>query len=113
MVVHERVDEFGAYPSMPVSRSFTASMYETPLAPTPDLMGIPADRLARLTQNDLNLIDSFLARAIALPMETRAQLGSRLLDTLCMKMDVPVPMDVPPERTLEAIAYALRSIGRI
>jgi len=36
-----------------------------------------------------------------------------LLDTLCMKMDVPVPMDVPPERTLEAIAYALRSIGRI
>lgn len=113
IVVHERVDEFGIYPSMPVSRSFTASMYETPAALSPVLAGIPADRVARLTHNDLHLIESFLARAISLPMETRAQLGSRLLDTLCMKMDVAVPMDVPPERTLEAIAYALRSIGRI
>ena len=113
IVVHERVDEFGTYPSMPVSRSFTAAMYETPLAPVPVLSGLPADRVARLSHNDLHLIESFLARAIALPMETRAQLGSRLLDTLCVKMDVAVPTDVPPERTLEAIAYALRSMGRM
>lgn len=113
LVVHERADEFGAYASTPVSRSFTASMYETPLAPAPELAGIASDRVARLTHNDLHLIESFLARAIALPMETRAQLGSRLLDTLCMKMDVPVPTDVPPERTLEAIAYTLRSLGRL
>jgi uncharacterized RDD family membrane protein YckC len=113
IVVHERVDEFGAYPSIPASRSFTAAMYETPLAPAPVLSGIPADRVARLSHNDLHLIESFLARAISLPMETRAQLGSRLLDTLCMKMDVPVPTDVAPERTLESVAYVLRSTGRI
>lgn len=113
IVVHERVDEFGIYPSMPASRTFTAAMYETPLAPAPVLAGIPADRVVRLTHNDLHLIESFLARAISLPMEIRAQLGSRLLDTLCVKMDVPVPTDAPPERTLEAIAYALRSTGRI
>ena len=113
IVVHERVDEFGAYPSIPVSRSFTSGLYETPLAPAPVLAGIPVDRIARLTHNDLHLIESFLARAISLPMETRAQLGSRLLDTVCRKMDVAVPMDVPPERTLEALAYTLRSVGRI
>ncbi len=113
IVVHERVDEFGGYLSMPASRSFTAAMYETPLTPVPVLVSIPADHVVRLTHNDLHLMESFLARAISLPMETRAQLGSRLLDTLCMKMDVPVPTDVPPERTLEAIAYALRSMGRI
>lgn len=113
IVVHERTDEFGGYLSAPVSRSFTSNLFEVPATPPPVLSAIPADCIARLTYNDLHLIDSFLARAISLPMEARAQLGSRLLDMLCMKMDVAVPTDVPPERTLEALAYTLRGAGRV
>jgi len=113
IVVHERTDEFGGYLSAPVSRSFTSNIFEVPATPPPALSEIPADRVARLTHSDLHLIDSFLARAISLPMEARAQLGSRLLDKLCMKMEVAVPTDVPPERTLEALAYTLRGAGRL
>lgn len=113
LVVHEPTDDYSGYLGVPTSRTFTSSLYETPAAPAPVASGIPADRMALLTGDDLHLIDSFLARAIALPIETRAALGSRLLDTLCAKMAVPVPMDVPPERTLEAIAYTLRAHGNV
>ena len=113
IVVHEPAEDFSGYVGLPASRSFTSSMYEAPAAAAPMTSGFGADRIAQLTADDLHLIDSFLARAISLPMDTRATLGSRLLDTLCAKMAVPVPMDVPPERTLEAIAYALRSQGNV
>ncbi|WP_244501975.1 RDD family protein [Terriglobus roseus] len=111
IVVHERTDEFGGYIGLPVSRTFPSNLYGTPAAPAPVAIGIAADRLTLLSADDLHVTDSFLARAPALPMERRAMLGSRLLDALCVKMGVPVPTDVPPERTLEAISYALRSHG--
>ena len=112
IVIHERVDEFGGYMAIPASRSFTSGFYPTPAAPAPELSGIPADRVALLGADDLNLIDSYLARAIALPIETRGVLASRLLDGLCGRMQVAVPTAVSPERTLEALAFALRSQGR-
>jgi uncharacterized RDD family membrane protein YckC len=113
IVVHERTDEFTGYMALPASRSFTAGFYATPQAPAPpELSSIPADRIAKLTSDDLHLIDSFLARALALPTDRRALLGSRLLDALCARMDVQVPVNLPPERTLEALSYALRGQGR-
>ena len=111
IVVHERTDEFTGYLALPVSRSFTSGLYTTPAAPAPVATGIAADRLARLSADDLHVIDSFLARALALPTERRAVLGSRLLDALCARMEIAVPTDAPPERTLEAISYALRGQG--
>jgi uncharacterized RDD family membrane protein YckC len=111
IVVHERTEDFTGYLTLPVSRTFTADLYVTPAAPAPATSGIAADRMALLSADDLHVIDSFLARALALPTDRRAMLGSRLLDALCARMGVPVPTDVPPERTLEAISYALRSHG--
>ena len=111
IVVHERTDEFTGYLALPVSRSFTSGLYAAPAAPAPAATGIAADRLARLSAEDLHVIDSFLARALALPTERRAVLGSRLLDALCARMEIAVPTDAPPERTLEAISYALRGQG--
>jgi uncharacterized RDD family membrane protein YckC len=111
IVVHERSDDFTGYLGLPVSRTFTSDLYATPAAPAPVSSGISADRMALLSADDLHVIDSFLARALALPTDRRAMLGSRLLDALCAKMAVPVPTALPPERTLEAISYALRSHG--
>ena len=107
LVVHERVDDFYAYTFVPAaSRGFERQMVADPSG------GIPADRVALLREDDLQLIDSYLARAFSLPMETRANLASRLLDGLCRRMDVAVPTETAPERTLEAIAHALRGGGR-
>lgn len=113
IVVHERSDEFASYLPMPTSSFIVAPnqiQWDAP-QPAPELHGIGAHNIARLTADDLNLMDSYLARALALPLEARATLASRLLDGLCAKMDVPVPTDTPPERTLEALAYALRGQG--
>ncbi len=72
----------------------------------------PADALARLGANDLLVIDTFFARALDLPMDTRETMAQRILTNLCGKMDVPVP-EGPPERALEAILGGLRSgVGR-
>ncbi len=109
IVVHERVDDFAGYVPMPVGPGVYGVV--TPHA-QPVSGGIPADRIARLGNDDLHLIGSYLSRALALPLPTRASLASRLLDGLCAKMSVAVPTDVSPERTLEAIAYALRQQGR-
>jgi uncharacterized RDD family membrane protein YckC len=111
LVIHERVDEFAGYISLPGSRSFPAGFSPVPTAPPPVLVGIPADAVMRLGAADLHVIDTYLARAIELPMVTRATLASRMLDGLCAKMGVAVPVEVPPERTLEALAYLLRSRG--
>lgn len=111
IVVHERVDDFGGYAAIPASRTFTSGLYATPAAPAPELSGIPADRVALLRPDDLHLIDNYLSRAMSLPIETRAVLASRLLDALCGRMQVPVPTAISPERTLEALAFTLRSQG--
>ena len=111
IVVHERVDEYGGYLALPTSLS-SPSAYGT-AAPSQSTGTLPADRVARLGPDDLHLIDSYLSRAVSLPLEARARLGSRLLEGLCAKMQVAVPAEVPPERTLEAIAYALRGSGRL
>ncbi len=105
IVVHERADEFLAY--APSSSVFAGSAYAPAFTPH-ELANIPADRIARLSSSDLQLIDSYLARALSLPMATRATLASRLLDGQCARMQVAVPMETSPERMLEALAYILR-----
>jgi uncharacterized RDD family membrane protein YckC len=112
IVVHERTEEFAGYVSLQASRSLTAGMGAvTAAAPAPVLVGIAMDAVQRLGADDLYVIDTYLARTLELPMVTRAALSSRMLDGLCAKMGVDVPVDVPPERTLEALAYLLRSRG--
>lgn len=105
LVIHERVDEFGGYIASP-------SVFSSPQALAASPSGIPADRIALLGNDDLRLIDNYLSRAFALPIETRGTLASRLLDGLCGRMGVAVPTEVAPERTLEGIAQALRGGGR-
>ncbi len=71
----------------------------------------PADALARLGASDLLVIDKFFARALDLPMETRASMAQRVAASLCTKMGVPVP-EGNPERVLEGISSGMRSGGR-
>ncbi len=107
IVVHERVDEFAGYLPLPPAVGSHPAGTLGPLHGT-----IPADRIALLEAGDLHVVTSYLSRALALPMVTRATLASRLLDGLCAKMEVAVPSGTSPERILEHIAFVMRQQGR-
>ena len=96
LVVHERAPE-------PALWSGTASRTITAGAFTP---------VARLTADDLNVIDHFFARAIDIDIPRRRALAERLAQQMTAKMGIPPPDGVTPERVLESIARILRGIRR-
>jgi uncharacterized RDD family membrane protein YckC len=78
--------------------------------PQPDA-ALPADAIARLDTADLHVMETFFARALDLDMQTRAAMAARIAARMAAKMKVPLP-EGNPERTLEALAKAMRGTGR-
>ncbi len=79
LVVHERELET-PLESMGQSRTFTAESFKTANAavpPPPRENKLPADAVARLSLADLQALESFFARRLDMPLETRAQLATR------------------------------------
>jgi uncharacterized RDD family membrane protein YckC len=113
IVVHERSDE---QPLMNHnSRTFTSGLYPQPLETAREPVGVqlPADGVARLDAGDLNVIDTFFGRVLDLDLDKRAEIAGRIADRMSAKMQVPLPVDVAPERVLESIAHMMRaSSGR-
>jgi uncharacterized RDD family membrane protein YckC len=114
IVIHERTSE------QPLlghnSRSITASIYRQPpveFVPKAGAFQPPADAVARLKAEDLNVIESFLARALDLDPATRIAIASRIAAAMFAKMDLPLSPEVNPERALEAISHAMRSQARV
>jgi uncharacterized RDD family membrane protein YckC len=121
LVVHERLDEQSVL-HQTSSRLITAPTSFAPsswtpaqetLAPwaKPVTAMFPADAVARLSPQDLIVIESFFARMLDLPMETRAAVAYRMISQMAAKMGVPAP-EGNPERALEAIAFQMRGSGR-
>ena len=71
----------------------------------------PADAVARLSSKDLVLLETFFARALDLPLDTRAAMAQRIATDMTAKMGVTLP-EGNPERALEAMAIALRGRAR-
>jgi uncharacterized RDD family membrane protein YckC len=114
IVIHEKTSE------QPLlghnSLSITASVYQQPpveYVPKAGGFQLPADAVARLKAEDLNVIESFLARALDLDLTTRSAIASRIAATMFAKMNLPLSPEVIPERALEAISYAMRSQARV
>lgn len=112
IVVHERTDEQPLLSHN--SRTFTAALYTQPLEVTPSPEGswLPGDGVARLDSGDLNVIDTFLNRAIDLDLDKRAEIAAKVASRMSAKMQVPLPEGLAPERALEAIAHAIRAQSR-
>lgn len=72
---------------------------------------VPADAVARLDASDLQVIETFFARALDLEPETRVAMGLRIAARISGKMQVPMP-EGNPEPMLEDVAKAMRSAGR-
>jgi uncharacterized RDD family membrane protein YckC len=114
IVVHERTTE------QPLlghnSRSITATVYRQPQPEFVQRAGTfqpPADAIARLRPEDLNVIESFLARSLDFDTSTRSAMAQRIATSMFAKMNVPLPPEQNPERALEAISYAMRSNSRV
>jgi uncharacterized RDD family membrane protein YckC len=71
----------------------------------------PDDAIARLEPADLHVMETFFARALDLDMQTRAAMAARIAARMAAKMKTPLP-EGNPERTLEALAKAMRGTGR-
>ncbi|HEX4005093.1 MAG TPA: RDD family protein [Acidobacteriaceae bacterium] len=115
LVVHERAIERPIWGGS-ATRTFTAAAFAdaAPIEPvvTPLAVDIPADAVARLSSDDLNLIDHFFARAIDIDISRREPLARRLVLQMSGKMGIALPDDLRPERILESIARILRGIQR-
>ena len=71
----------------------------------------PADAVAKLSGQDLVIVETFFARMLDLPMQTRATIAYQMVKQMSAKMGVGVP-EGNPERALESMAYQMRSGGR-
>jgi hypothetical protein len=114
IVIHERTNEQPLL--LHNSRSITASVYQPPSSEFVHRTGTfqpPADAVARLRAEDLNVIESFLARALDFDPSTRTEIAARIAISMFAKMNLPFPQEANPERALEAISYAIRSHSRI
>lgn len=115
LVVHERAPEAPIWGGSG-SRTFTAAIFAPdPVAPPPIMpvsVDLPADAVARLTPDDLNVIDHFFARAIDIDMSRREILAERLARQMTARMGIALPEGVSPERVLESIARILRGLRR-
>jgi len=115
IVVHERSDE------QPLLVERGTSIMPAQHAPGYDSLAssaaakeagsLPADAVARLSPDDLLLIESFFARALDLNLATRAEIATRVSTQMAVKMNIMIPPG-NPERFLEAVAYAMRSSAR-
>ncbi len=106
MVVHERGD-----PQPLLYTGVSAAVAEPWRAPVESQPVFPADAVARLSAGDLVVIEAFFARALDLPLETRAAMAYRISGEMTRKMGVGVP-EGNPERALEAMAVGLRAQRR-
>lgn len=75
--------------------------------------GIPADQVGRLTEADLELLESFNARKLDLPLATSAALAARLAQQMAVKMHTAVPPDLSAETFLDSLVSDMRSLGRL
>jgi uncharacterized RDD family membrane protein YckC len=115
LVVHERPSEAPVWTGAG-SRTITAAAFPpAPAAPpsfVPGAVDLPADAVARLGPDDLNVIDHFFARAIDIDIPRRRALAERLARQMTAKMGIPLPEGITPERFLESAAHLLRGIRR-
>jgi len=115
LVVHERPSDEPLW-SGAAARTITAAAFG-PSVPEPSLqladdLTLPADAVARLTAEDLAVIDRFFARILDMELDTRARIASRLASQMSEKMGLPLTPDTKPERFLESLARQMRSHGR-
>jgi uncharacterized RDD family membrane protein YckC len=115
LVIHERPSDEPLW-SGHAARTITAAAFEPIPSENPfqqrDDPTLPADAVARLTAEDLSVIDRFFSRILDMELDTRARIAERLAAQMSAKMALALTPETKPERFLEAITRKMRSHGR-
>jgi uncharacterized RDD family membrane protein YckC len=118
LVVHERADEQPLLIQTSTTILAPKAMDAAPWQTTSAVWGqgvaalFPADAVAKLSAHDLMVIETFFARMLDVPVETRQTLAYRIARQMTAKMGV-TSAESNPERVLESIAMQMRSSGRV
>jgi uncharacterized RDD family membrane protein YckC len=93
-----------------VGASFAA---ESPIPPPHLRVVLPAPALAKLSANDLEVMEGFFSRRLDMDLTTRAALAGRIASALCAKSGLEIAPGTSVETFLEAVAHQLRALGRM
>lgn len=113
LVVRDRIEE--APVSTETTRTFTANLFAPP-APAPEPHAafiLPDHGIAKLSGSDLQVLESFFARRLDMPLATRQALAQRLANAIQAKSGLEPPPGASVETFLEAAARQLRDIARM
>jgi uncharacterized RDD family membrane protein YckC len=113
LVVRDRLEEEAVRTE--TTRTFTANLFAPP-APAPDPYAgfvLPNHGIARLSAADLKVLESFFARRIDMPLDTRQALAQRIAAAIQAKSGLELPPGMSTETFLEVTARQLRDIARM
>lgn len=113
LVVRDRIEE--APVSTQATRTFTANIF-TPAAPVPEphaAFTLPDHGVAKLNSSDLQVLESFFARRLDMPLATREALAQRIASAIQAKSSLEPPPGASTETFLEVTARQLRDIARM
>ena len=114
LVVRDREPESSLW-SESGSRTFTAQAFgPTVRIPEPHTaLTLPASGVAKLSADDLEVLEGFLVRRLDLPMSTRQDLAQRIAAAIQAKSGLEQPPQASVETFLEAVAHQLRDLAQM
>jgi len=114
LVVRDRIADQPHW-SASTSRTITGAALaaESPIPPPHLRVVLPAPALAKLSANDLEVIEGFFSRRLDMDLTTRAALAGRIASALCAKSGLEIAPNTSMETFLEAVAHQLRELGRM
>ena len=112
LVVRDRIEE------VPISndntRTFTADLFAAAPKPEPHAaFNLPDHGVAKLSTADLQVLESFFARRLDMPLTTREALAQRIALAIQAKSGLEIPLGASVETFLEVTARQLRDVARM
>src|SRR3974390_1364513 len=101
--------------SAETTRTFTANIF-APAIPVPEPhagFSLPEHGIARLSASDLQVLESFFARRLDMPLATREALARRIAAAIQAKSGLGPPPGASIETFLEIAARQLRDVARM
>jgi len=113
LVVRDRIEDVPV--NSEATRTFTANIF-TSAAPAPEphaALTLPDHNVAKLSGADLQVLESFFARRLDMPLETRQALARRIASAIQSKSGLEIPGNLSDETFLEIVARQLRDVARM
>jgi uncharacterized RDD family membrane protein YckC len=114
LVVRDQVQETPAWNDSG-ARTFTANLFapQTPAPEPQQQFTLPGSGIARLAPSDLEILESFFARRLDMPLPTRYALAQRIATAIQAKSGLETPSGASIETFLEVTARQLRDQARM